>query len=217
MRRTLQGGLAIAAATVATIAMITPSMAVTDGSAAGIANPPSAAEQRVDQSWTLDYPDAEQHPADPSNYTAASRPDSNPINYVVIHVTQGSWEGSLSWFQNPDSDVSAHYTIRSSDGKVAQSVDEQDIAWHAGNWEYNQTSVGIEHEGWIDEPEWFTDAMYESSAKVTAHLVTTYGIPVDRDHIIGHVEVPGATHTDPGPHWDWDKYMALVEQFAAAS
>ncbi|MEW2554914.1 N-acetylmuramoyl-L-alanine amidase, partial [Streptomyces zhihengii] len=26
----------------------------------------------------------------------------------------------------------------------------------------------------------------------------------------GHVEVPGNDHTDPGPHWDWNRYMQLV-------
>lgn len=212
MRRTLRVALTAGAMT-ATIALATPGIATADSSGPGIPNPPEATGQ--ERSWTLDYPDAEQHPADGSNYTAASRPDSNPIDKVVIHVTQGSWEGSLSWFQNPDADVSAHYTIRSSDGKVAQSVSEKDIAWHAGNWEYNQTSIGIEHEGWIDQPEWFTEEMYQSSAKVTAHVASTYDIPLDREHIIGHNEVPGATHTDPGPNWDWDHYMSLVARYAA--
>ena len=43
-----------------------------------------------------------------------------------------------------------------------------------------------------------------------------YGIPVDREHIIGHVEVPGTDHTDPGPGWDWKKYLRLVEEATKA-
>ena len=33
---------------------------------------------------------------------------------------------------------------------------------------------------------------------------------MDRAHIIAHSEVPGASHVDPGPGWNWDHYMALV-------
>ncbi|RKF24153.1 N-acetylmuramoyl-L-alanine amidase [Micromonospora globbae] len=159
---------------------------------------------------SADYPPAAWAPASTSNYTVASRPGSHPVTYVVIHVTQGSYAGSISWFQNPAAQVSAHYTFRSSDGAVTQSVREKDIAWHAGNWTYNTRSIGIEHEGYVDNPAWFTDAMYRASAALTRSLTAKYGIPRDRAHIIGHVEVPGATHTDPGPNWNWTYYMQLV-------
>jgi Bacterial SH3 domain len=52
--------------------------------------------------------------------------------------------------------------------------------------------------------------MYRASAAPTRNLCNKYGIPKDRSHIIGHVEVPGATHTDPGPYWNWTYYMQLV-------
>ena len=58
--------------------------------------------------------------------------------------------------------------------------------------------------------------MLASSAKVVAILAKKYGIPCDRAHIIGHVEVPGATHTDPGEEWPWGEYMALVTAARAA-
>ncbi|SCL22921.1 SH3 domain-containing protein [Micromonospora pallida] len=159
---------------------------------------------------STDYGPAAWVPASPSNYTVASRPTSQRITHVVIHVTQGSYAGSISWFQNPASQVSAHYTFRSSDGAVTQSVREKDIAWHAGNWTYNTQSIGIEHEGWVDNPAWFTDAMYRASAALTRNLANKYGIPKTRSNIIAHKEVPGATHTDPGPHWNWTYYMQLV-------
>jgi hypothetical protein len=159
---------------------------------------------------STDYGPAAWAPASTSNYTAANRESDYPINYVVIHVTQGSYAGTISWFQNPAAQVSAHYTFRSSDGAVTQSVREKDIAWHAGNWTYNTQSIGIEHEGYVDNASWFTDAMYRASAALTRNLCNKYGIPKDRSHIIGHVEVPGATHTDPGPYWNWTYYMQLV-------
>ena len=163
---------------------------------------------------TGDYRASTFYGAHPDNYTAANRPYSHLVDKIVIHVTQGSWSGSTNWFLDPYAGASAHYTVRSSDGFVGQSVWEKDIAWHAGNWSYNQTSVGIEHEGYVTDPEWFTDAMYRSSAELAAYLCNKYLVPIDRYHIIGHNEVPGATHTDPGDHWDWYTYMDYVAYYA---
>ncbi|WP_433235199.1 N-acetylmuramoyl-L-alanine amidase [Streptosporangium sp. CA-135522] len=159
---------------------------------------------------SADYPDAAWVAASSSNYTASSRPSSYAVDRVIIHVTQGSYAGTISWFQNPSAQVSAHYVVRSSDGAITQMVREKDIAWHAGNWSYNTRSVGIEHEGYVSDASWFTDAMYRASAALTRNICDRYGIPKDRSHILGHVEVPGADHTDPGPYWDWNKYMQYV-------
>ncbi|WSA87264.1 N-acetylmuramoyl-L-alanine amidase [Micromonospora sp. NBC_01796] len=159
---------------------------------------------------STDYGPAAWAPAYSGNYTASSRESAYPINYVIIHVAQGSYAGTVNWFQNSAAGVSAHYTFRSSDGAVTQSVRDKDIAWHAGNWTYNTQSIGIEHEGYVNQASWFTDAMYRASAALTRHLCDKYGIPKDRSHIIGHNQVPGATHTDPGPNWNWTTYMQYV-------
>lgn len=162
------------------------------------------------QAPAVDYPAAEWQPAGTSNYTASNRPRTYPLDYVIIHVTQETYPNTLSIFQNPQKQVSAHYLVRSADGHVAQCVREADIAWHAGNWDYNTCSIGIEHEGWVDQPAYFTDALYEQSARLTAAICTRYALPKDRAHIIGHYEVPGTDHTDPGPNWDWTRYLRLV-------
>lgn len=158
----------------------------------------------------IDYPPSEWSPASTSNYTVANRPTSHPVDFVIIHVTQATYSDTLAIFQNPTKKVSAHYVVRSADGNVAQMVRERDIAWHAGNWDYNTRSIGVEHEGWVDKPAYFTNAMYEESAKLTAAICTKYRIPKDRSHILAHYEVPGSDHTDPGPHWDWTRYIRLV-------
>ncbi|MET8244133.1 N-acetylmuramoyl-L-alanine amidase [Streptomyces sp. NPDC005202] len=162
------------------------------------------------RSQTVDYPPAEWQPASSSNCTASNRPTAYSLDRVIIHVTQETYANTLAIFQNPQKKVSAHYVVRSTDGHVAQCVRETDIAWHAGNWDYNTHSIGIEHEGWVDRPTYFTDALYEQSARLTAAICSTYGIPKDRAHIIGHYEVPGTDHTDPGPNWDWVRYIRLV-------
>ncbi|MFC5657236.1 N-acetylmuramoyl-L-alanine amidase [Streptomyces nogalater] len=162
------------------------------------------------QTRSADYPPAEWRPASTANYTVSARPGAYAIDRVIIHVTQETYSDTLAIFANPQKKVSAHYVVRSADGHVAQCVREADIAWHAGNWSYNTRSVGIEHEGWVDRPEYFTDALYQQSAKLTAAICAKYGIPRDREHIIGHHQVPGTDHTDPGPDWDWVRYIRLV-------
>jgi N-acetyl-anhydromuramyl-L-alanine amidase AmpD len=163
-----------------------------------------------------DYGPAAWVPASTSNYTAANREADYNIQYIVIHTTQGSYQSTINWFQNPAAQVSAHYVV-SQGGAITQMVRDHDIAWHAGNWTYNTQSIGIEHEGFVDQPGWATEAMYQASAALARTLADRYGIPKDRNHIIGHVEVPGATHTDPGPYWDWAHYMALVNNAPAWS
>ncbi|WP_030752447.1 N-acetylmuramoyl-L-alanine amidase [Streptomyces sp. NRRL F-5135] len=161
------------------------------------------------------YPPTHWIPASTSNYTVATRPTQYPVEFVVVHVTQETFQDAMKIFQNPAKKVSSHYMVASADGYVGQFVRERDVAWHAGNWDYNTRSIGIEHEGWVDRPEYFTDAMYASSARLTAAVCDRYGIPKDRKHIIAHSEVPKATHTDPGPLWDWDRYIALVNTATA--
>lgn len=158
-----------------------------------------------------EYPASTWVAANAGNYTGASRTAAD-VDVVVIHTAQGSYAGTISWFQNSAANVSAHYVVRRSDGDVTQMLRHEDIGWHAGNWSYNERSIGIEHEGFINDPANYTDAMYQSSADLTRWLCDNLGIPKDRSHIIGHIEVPSATHTDPGPHWDWNRYMDLVLQ-----
>jgi hypothetical protein len=159
----------------------------------------------------VDFRGARWVAASSANWRRADRPDDYGIDRVVIHVTQGSLKSAVKAFEDPAHGAAAHYIV-SQDGHVTQMIRELDVAFHAGNREYNERSVGIEHEGFVDRPQDFTDAMYTASARLTAGICGRYGIPVDRKHIIGHVEVPGTDHTDPGPHWDWGRYMTLVRR-----
>mgnify|MGYP003335514792 CR=1 FL=1 len=153
------------------------------------------------------------------NYSDYSR-GSGDIDMIVIHTVEGSYSGCYSWFANCSAEASAHYVVQSSTGNVTQMVDEEDVAWHAGNWDYNERSIGIEHEGYVDDCSYYTDALYEGSAQLTADIASRQGVSLDRSHIIGHDEVPdpynpgeyggAGHHTDPGDCWDWDYYMALL-------
>lgn len=166
-----------------------------------------------------DYPQAIWNPAAVGNQTNSSRPTSFPIQYIIIHITEGSYSGAMSWFQNEASNVSAHFVIRSSNGQVYQMVKLEDIAWHSGSTLHNNSGVGIEHEaistisGSNPNPlAWFTDTMYQSSATLTRWLTTQYSIPRTRTYILGHREVRNTSC--PSDYWDWTKYMSLVTQGA---
>ncbi|MFO0625924.1 MAG: N-acetylmuramoyl-L-alanine amidase [Polyangiales bacterium] len=179
--------------------------------------------------FSADYGPALWSAASSSNFTSGR--GGNTVQFIVIHTMQGSYAGSISWFRNPAAMASAHYNIRSSDGQITQMVANGDTAWHGGNWYYNQRSIGIEHEGYVADPgRWYTDAMYASSARLVRALCDRYRVPIDRQHIIGHYQIPrsgsgapcatGATncggaggHTDPGnggTGWNWDRFLALV-------
>lgn len=155
------------------------------------------------------------------NYTKAHRSPQS-IERIVVHVTEGAFWGSVTWLKNPRAHASSHFIV-SRGGKIVQLVHVSDIAWHAGNWQTNVRSVGIEHEGFTYGPDGFTTAQYRNSAKLTAWLARRALMPIDREHIIGHAEVPspngrgvgGASgHTDPGPNWNWKRYLTLVRSYA---
>ncbi|MEV0370784.1 N-acetylmuramoyl-L-alanine amidase [Streptomyces sp. NPDC050636] len=215
-RRLLTGAAALAAAAAltpltATTARAMPPPADVPGDTPPPAGPPDGTAQSGVPLGSADYPPCHWVPADPANYTAADRPTQYPVDLVVVHVTQETYKDTIRLFQDPNHKAAAHYVVRSADGYIARCVRERDVAWHAGNWDYNTRSIGIEHEGWIDKPEYFTDALYEQSALLTAAICDRYGIPKDREHIIGHVEVPGSDHKDPGQYWNWACYMDLVK------
>ncbi|MCS7028982.1 MAG: fibronectin type III domain-containing protein [Bacteroidia bacterium] len=174
---------------------------------------------------TTDYP--------PALWVASphySSRGSSSVSAIVIHTVQGSYAGCISWFQNPSSNVSAHYVIRSSDGQVTQMVREMHSAWHAKS--ANPYTIGIEHEGYVSNPSWYTPAMYNSSAALVRDICDDYGIPKTSCYngpahsglvtlpssykIKGHQHYPAQTHTDPGIHWNWANYYNLINNITTS-
>ncbi|WP_371618020.1 N-acetylmuramoyl-L-alanine amidase [Streptomyces sp. NBC_00454] len=161
------------------------------------------------QEGALDHAGASWTAASPANWRLADRPADYRVDRIVVHVTQGSFGSSVDAFKNPFHKASAHYIV-GQDGHIEQMVRELDVAFHSGNRSMNERSIGIEHVGFVDRPQDFTDAMYEASARLAADICRRYDIPADRKHFLGHSQVPGTDHTDPGPHWDWNRYIRLV-------
>jgi N-acetyl-anhydromuramyl-L-alanine amidase AmpD len=180
-----------------------------------------------------DYPPAIWDPAPECNW----EPRTKEVSAVVIHYTEGSYAGAISWFKNCDAQVSAHYVIRSVDGQVTQMVLEKDKAWHARS--ANGYTIGIEHEAYGNVWEFFTEEMYQSSANLVRSICSRYDTikgyrTHDRDtldngfclnnglynlggegacvQIRGHQHYPDQSHTDPGPYWDWNYYYKLINE-----
>lgn len=154
---------------------------------------------------------------DYGNHDLADRPDSPEINGILVHNTEASYETTLRLVTDPTY-LSWQYSLRSSDGHIAQHLEPKDVGWHAGNWYVNAHSIGLEHEGFAASgAQWFSEPMYRSSARLVRHLATKYDIPLDRQHVYGHDQVPGTLpttvrgmHWDPGPYWDWEHYFQLL-------
>ena len=180
-----------------------------------------------------DYPPAIWDPAPECNW----EPRTKEVSAVVIHYTEGSYAGCISWFKNCESSVSAHYVIRSADGQITQMVLEKDKAWHARS--ANGYTIGIEHEAYGNVWEFFTEEMYQSSADLIRSICSRYDtIDGQRTHdrdtldngfcvnnglynlggegacvqIRGHQHYPDQSHTDPGPYWDWNYYYKLINE-----
>lgn len=168
---------------------------------------------------STDYAPALWDPASSCNYSSRS---GAAITAVTIHTTQGSYASTIAWFQNCSASVSAHYVIRSIDGQVTQMVHEAEKAWHVGS--ENSYTIGIEHEGYVSQPMWYTTVMYMSSANLVKDIINSgYGISglscyrgTDQGElnscyrIKGHSHFPNQTHTDPGTNWSWPYYYSLI-------
>jgi N-acetyl-anhydromuramyl-L-alanine amidase AmpD len=154
--------------------------------------------------------------ADPGVVTKVRK---RAIDLIVLHKAEGSLSDCIAWFKDPLNGVSAHYCV--DEREIVQMVRDEDVAWHAGNWKYNERSIGIENSGYNAKDD-LGDAHYRKLASLVASLCAKHGIPVDRDHIIGHDEVPdpfhkgrfgGANHhTCPGTYFDWTLFLRYVRE-----
>lgn len=103
--------------------------------------------------------------------------------------------------------VSAHFFVR-RDGRIIQFVPCLKRAWHAGasSWQgksrCNDFSLGIELEGSDFVP--FTDAQYAALDRLTRVLREVYPLR----GIAGHSDIAPLRKTDPGPCFDWARYLA---------
>jgi hypothetical protein len=145
-----------------------------------------------------DYPNAKWRPAAEANY--GTRPPGAIIDCVVLHATAGSLAGTLAWFANPASGVSAHYVV-AKNGVVYQMVEEQMLAHHAGasryqgRERYNDFSIGIEIVNQNDGQDPYPPDQFEEMVELVGYLVVKYDI--QREWIVTHADISTVGKTDP--------------------
>ncbi|NRP94627.1 1,6-anhydro-N-acetylmuramyl-L-alanine amidase AmpD [Marinobacterium sp. xm-g-59] len=114
-------------------------------------------------------------------------------------------------------EVSAHLLIERT-GRVVQFVPFNKRAWHAGQSSFdgreqcNDFSIGIELEGSDDQP--FTDQQYDQLVQITEQLLTHYPL-ITPHRITGHSDIAPGRKTDPGPCFDWDRYLNTLGSLPA--
>lgn len=111
---------------------------------------------------------------------------------IVIHHTGNPTDDDLSAVEINESHmrqgwscIGYHYVIR-KDGTVEAGRPHWTVGAHA--YRHNSHTIGIHVCGNFEEAE-PTDAQIESTAMLLANLCTDYGLPIDRDHIVGHREL----------------------------
>ena len=106
------------------------------------------------------------------------------INMIVLHsTTAATIEGTIQWFMDPKSQVSAHYIV-DKNGDIYQMVRDERSAWHAKA--INSRSIGIEHVATATDR--LTDAQSKASAQLVRWLAAQYGIPAA--NVMGHGFAP---------------------------
>ena len=156
-----------------------------------------------------------------------ARPEGAPIDTLVIHsisLPPGRFGGRgieqlFCNTLNPDDHpyyreiqnlkVSTHVLIRRN-GQLVQFVPLHQRAWHAGlsycegRSRINDFSIGVELEGADNLP--FEEAQYESLTKLTRVLRQAYPA-ITPERIYGHCDIAPGRKTDPGPTFDWKRYL----------
>lgn len=107
-----------------------------------------------------------------------ARPEGTVIDTIVLHHTaNSSLTGVVRWFANPESRVSAHFTV-GKDGSIAYHVSTWDRAWHAGpsrdrtgRTNLNNNTVGIEIVNVGDGKDPWTEPQVKAVANLCAFLI----------------------------------------------
>jgi len=165
---------------------------------------------------------------------------------IVCHITEGSYDGSISWLCNPASKASAHFVV-GRDGRITQLVELTDTAWCNGTstdpnssvfygkstleavrerkTNANYYTISIEHEGYYSQTKGnLTSAQLTATIDLIKYIRSEvkriYGvdIPADREHIVGHYQINPVTKPNcPGEKFPFDYILVALNREEAAN
>lgn len=136
---------------------------------------------------------------------------TSPINLVVLHDTEGGYEGAVSWFKNPHAQVSAHVVVKEDGSEATQMVPYSKKAWHVAA--FNSRSIGIELAGYFNHE---SAEQLAVAARIVAFFLHKYKLPCKASSSVGYCRhkdlgEAGGGHHDPFDDATWKKFQKLVE------
>lgn len=151
------------------------------------------------------------HEPSPNFWTNRLGHDMSQPSWVVVHTMVCCEPAAYARFRQPSQQASSTYGVK-LDGSFVQYVDEKDGPWTDGTSEgvgSNLDVITIEHEDCGDYNGPRTPELYRTSGLLVREICQRYGIPIDRQHIIGHRECSGASTACPDS-LDVDRIVALA-------
>lgn len=92
---------------------------------------------------------------------------------LVVHIAEGTYEGTIAWQRNPTAGVSSHFVV-AVDGTIAQCVDSDRVAWTQrdgnGHW------LSVENAGHTPNP--LTPQQVDANARLMVYGHQLYGYPL---------------------------------------
>ncbi len=116
---------------------------------------------------------------------------------VIIHSMDAGLKPTQQWLMNPKSNASMHYAI-GLNGQIVQFVQETNTAFHLGRrasslWplqkpdvDPNYYTIGVDHESLVGHA--WPEKQVEACAALIRQICLRWGIPIDRQHVLGHHE-----------------------------
>lgn len=145
------------------------------------------------------------------------------VKAVVIHATAGSSSaGAVSVIKRAVDPASFHWLVPDEDepqhGQLVWAcVPEALAAWHVRNAashpdvnggakRVNHWSLGIEVVN-AQRNDPFSDWQIEATARIVRYCWAKYP---HLEHVLSHAKLDPDRRSDPGPHFDWDRFKKLV-------
>ncbi len=143
---------------------------------------------------------------------------------------QGTLQQILDWVTSDAEDAPSCSDVVAKSGDIYEVVPSENAPWCNGvdlddydayksdlsidwlaqcwreRYSPNLVTVSYEHEGFAGEP--LTEPQYQSTLWLHRRDAARFGIPIDRQHIVGHCVIDAINRPgDPGSAFPWDRLL----------
>lgn len=146
------------------------------------------------------------------NTPNASSRRGQTIRGIVIHETEGGYQGAVGWLMRANGSSSAHLVLKEDGSEATQLVPWGQKAWHAVS--ANSYTLGLELAGFTASPN--QKAQLDRAARICGYWCKRFGIPPVHqtrawNGISTHRDLGsfGGGHGDPGG-FSIDAFIAQV-------